>query len=158
MFVLFLGNSFYRDHGGGGAGAGDFIPPPTFSMVKNILFYLHHLQKQLTLHINKYINVFSDKPECTTEIMAFQLLFLFSFVLESAVFNENKVSSLNNASVNSSSDPPPPAPSPGNSGAFSQTFHPGDQALDFHPINPGHLTISLQFFDLLSPYNICRFV
>ena len=36
-----------------------------------------------------------------------------------------------------------PSP-PGNSGAFSQTFH---------PITPGHLTISL-----LSPYNICRFV
>ena len=41
---------------------------------------------------------------------------------------------------------------PGNSGAFIQTFHPGGRALAFHPITPGHLTISL-----LSPYNTCRF-
>ena len=47
----------------------------------------------------------------------------------------------------------PIPPPPGNSGAFSQTFHPGGRALAFHPITPGHLTISL-----LSPYNICRFV
>ena len=31
----------------------------------------------------------------------------------------------------------------GNSGAFSHTFHPRGQALAFHPITPGHLTISL---------------
>ena len=47
---------------------------------------------------------------------------------------------------------PPPHPL-GNSGAFSQAFHPRGRALAFHPITPGHLTISL-----LSPYNICRFV
>ena len=38
---------------------------------------------------------------------------------------------------------------PDNSGAFSHTFHPGGRALAFHPITPGHLTISL-----LSPHNI----
>ena len=45
--------------------------------------------------------------------------------------------------------PPPPHSLPGNSGAFSHTFHPGDRALAFHPITPGHLTISL-----LSPYTL----
>ena len=49
------------------------------------------------------------------------------------------------ASVNSSSA----HPSPGNSGAFSHTFHPRGWALAFHPITPGHLTISL-----LSHHNI----
>ena len=37
-----------------------------------------------------------------------------------------------------------PSP-PGNSGAFSRTFHPGDRALAFHPITPGHLTIPHSF-------------
>ena len=46
-----------------------------------------------------------------------------------------------NASVNSSSAHPPP----GNSGAFSHTFHPGGRALAFHPITPGHLTIPHSF-------------
>ena len=46
-----------------------------------------------------------------------------------------------NASVNSSSAHPPP----GNSGAFSRTFHPGGRALAFHPITPGHLTIPHSF-------------
>ena len=41
-----------------------------------------------------------------------------------------------------SSIPVVPIP-PGNSGAFSHTFHPGGRALAFHPITPGafdHLT------------------
>ena len=38
---------------------------------------------------------------------------------------------------------------PGYCGAFSHTFHPGGRALAFHPITPGHLTISL-----LSSHNI----
>ena len=50
-----------------------------------------------------------------------------------------------NASVNSSSA----HHLPGNSGAFSHTFHPRIRALAFHPITPGHLTISL-----LSHHNI----
>ena len=36
-------------------------------------------------------------------------------------------------------------PLPGNSGAFSRTFHPGGRALAFHPITPGHLTIPHSF-------------
>ena len=73
-----------------------------------LLNHIHHLQKQLTLHIIKYIKVFSNKPDSfrqfvvsfagpldfNREIMEFQLLFLFSFVLGSA-FREDKVSSLN---------------------------------------------------------------
>ena len=53
-------------------------------MVKKYFIFLNHihsLQKQLNLHYIK--------------IMAFQLLFLFSFVLESAVFHGDEVSSLN---------------------------------------------------------------
>ena len=46
-------------------------PPPLtpFWMVKKYLIYfillnyIHHLEKQLTLHIIKYINFFSDKPD-----------------------------------------------------------------------------------------------
>ena len=38
-----------------------------------------------------------------------------------------------------------PSPPPGNSGAFSRTFHPGGRALAFHPITPGHLTIPHSF-------------
>ena len=46
----------------------------------------------------------------------------------------------------------PAVPTPrGNSEAFSRTVHPGGRALAFHPIIPGHLTISLFFF---LPYNI----
>ena len=87
-------------------------PPPPFWMLKKIFYfillnYIHHLQKQLTLHIIKCINVFSDKPDSLSlvsllngrldfnrEIIKFQLLFLFYFVLGS-VFHEDKVSSLN---------------------------------------------------------------
>ena len=43
----------------------------------------------------------------------------------------------------------PMPPPPGNSGTFSHTFHPGGRAFAFHPITPGHLTISL-----LSPYTL----
>ena len=84
-----------RERGGGGA----------FWMVNKYFNYIslnhiYHLQRQLILHINKYIKVFSDKPERMTgsvkrEIMAFQLLFPFSFILKSVVFHEDEVSSLN---------------------------------------------------------------
>ena len=39
---------------------------------------------------------------------------------------------------------------PGNSGAFSHTFHPGGRELTFHPITPGHLTTPHSF----TKYNI----
>ena len=71
-----------------------------------LLNHIHHLQKQLTLYFIKYIKVFSDKPNnfrqfvisfaaerTHHEIMEFQLLFLFSFVL-GLVCHKDKVSSL----------------------------------------------------------------
>ena len=62
--------------GGGtaeGEGLGGFNPSPLPLFGWGKIFYLillnhiHHLQRQLTLHINKYIKVFSDKLERTTE-------------------------------------------------------------------------------------------
>ena len=45
--------------------------------------------------------------------------------------------------------PNPPPPPRAIVGSFSHTVHPGGRALAFHPITPGHLTISL-----FLPYNI----
>ena len=72
-----------------------------------LLNHIHHLQKQLTLHIIKHIKVFSDNFRQFVVSFAaerkarFQpwnsgilLLFLFLFVLGS-VFHEDEVSSLN---------------------------------------------------------------
>ena len=42
-------------------------------------------------------------------------------------------------SIQAVSIPPPPP----QRGIFSFTVHPGGRALAFHPITPGHLTISL---------------
>ena len=82
-------------------------------MIKKYLFYfillnhIHYLQKQLTLHVIKYVKVsptilnslslvllLNGRLDFNLEIMEFQLLFLFSFILGS-VFHEDKVSSLN---------------------------------------------------------------
>ena len=72
-----------------------------------LLNHVHHLQKQLTLHIIKYIQRFSPtisdslllvlllngRLDFNREIIEFQLLFIFLFVLGS-VFHEDKASSL----------------------------------------------------------------
>lgn len=82
-------------------------PPPTFFGWLKMYYYfyylpshIHHLQKQITLNSNKYIKVFTDKPDnfsrfavsfaaeltkdFNRESMEFQLLSPFSFVLGSA--------------------------------------------------------------------------
>ena len=75
-----------------------------------LLNHIHHLQKQLTLHIIKSTLRFSStnstisdslslvlllngRLDFNREIMAFHLLFLFSFV-PGSMFHEDKVSSL----------------------------------------------------------------
>ena len=81
----------------GGGGKGDLAP--NFLDGEKIFYHL-------TISISKlrYILISILKFSLTNqngrldfnrEIIAFQLLFLFSFVLESAVFHENEVSSLN---------------------------------------------------------------
>ena len=106
-----------RVRGGGGAGRALAPPPPPPHFLDGLKIFcsilpnhIHHLQKQLTLDIIKYIKVFTDKPDIlllvlllngrldfNREIMEFHLFmffFLYPFVLGS-VFHEDKVSSLN---------------------------------------------------------------
>ena len=60
------------------------------------------------------------------------------------IFGQNSLTLNFEHCVMHQSIPAVPIP-PGNSGAFSRTFHPGGRALAFHPINPGHLTIPHSF-------------
>ena len=53
----------------GGGGGGGVRGWGAFWIVKKIFYllnHIHYLQRQLALHINKYIKVFTDKPERTT--------------------------------------------------------------------------------------------
>ena len=87
--------------GEGGGGLGGFSPP-LFWMVKKYFIYLtisitykDNLHYILISTLRFSLTNLNGRLDVNREIMGFQLLFLFSFVLESAVFHEDKVSSLN---------------------------------------------------------------